>query len=68
MKAIPCKLVINSSRGYVFTPMDFPSINQAVKYGRTFGGGFAWRLYSMDGSLIQRGFCDNSPWNGYRGI
>lgn len=68
MKAIPCKLVINSSRGYVFTLMDFPSINQAVKYGRTFGCGFAWRLYSMDGNLIQRGFCDNSPWNGYQGI
>ena len=59
MKAIPCKLVINSSRGYVFTPMDFPSINQAVKYGRTFGCGFAWRLYSMDGNLIKRGFCNN---------
>ena len=68
MKAISCKLVINSSRGYVFTPMDFPSINQAVKYGRTFGCGFAWRLYSMDGNLIRRGFCDNATWNGYRGI
>jgi hypothetical protein len=25
-------------------------------------------LFSMDGSLIQRGYCDNSPWNGYHGI
>ena len=68
MKAIPCKLVVNSSRGYIFTPMEFPSINQAVKYGRTFGGGFAWRLFSLEGKLIKQGYCDNSPWNGYRGI
>jgi hypothetical protein len=68
MKAIPCKLIINSSRGYIFTPVEFPSVRQAVKYGRTFEGGFAWRLFTMDGKLIQRGFCDSSPWNGYRGI
>lgn len=68
MKSIPCKLIINSSLGYVFTPVEFPSVRQAVKYGRTFEGGFAWRLFSMDGSLIQRGYCDNSPWNGYHGI
>lgn len=68
MKAIPCKLVVNSSRGYIFTPQEFPSINQAVKYARHEAVGFAWRLFSMDGKLIQRGFCDNTPWNGYRGI
>lgn len=60
MKAIPCKLAINSSRGYVFTPMEFPSVRQAVKYGRSDNGGFAWRLFTMDGKLIQSGFCDNS--------
>lgn len=68
MKGIPCKLVINSCWGYIFAPMEFPSINQAVKYGRTFGRGFAWRLFDLDGSLIQRGYCDNAPWNGYGGI
>lgn len=68
MKAIPCRLIINSPRGYVFTPMDFPSINQAVKYGRSDYGGFSWKLFTMDGKLIKRGFCDNTPWNGYRGI
>ena len=68
MRPIPCKLVINSSRGYIFAPMEFPSINQAVRYGRTFGCGFAWRVFSREGELIRRGFCDNTPSNGYPGI
>ena len=68
MKAIPCKLLINSSRGYTFTPVEFPSINQAVKYGREFIGGFAWQLYTLDNKFIKSGYCDNTPWNGYRGI
>ena len=58
MKAIPCKLFINSSRGFVFAPMEFPSVRQAVKYARReYAAGFAWRLFSMDGRLIRRGFC-----------
>lgn len=68
MRPIPCKLVINSCRGYIFAPMEFPSINQAVRYGRTFGCGFAWRLFNLEGVLIRRGFCDNTPWNGHGGI
>ena len=68
MKAIPCKLVINSSRGYIFTPIEFPSVKQALEYARSDNGGFAWRLFTLDGKFIKRGFCDNSPWNGYRGI
>lgn len=68
MKAIPCKLVINSSRGYIFTPIEFPSVNKALEYARSDNGGFAWRLFDLDGNLIKRGFCDNTPWNGYRGI
>lgn len=68
MRAKPCKLVINSSRGYIFAPMEFPSINQAVRYGRTFGCGFAWRLFTLDGKLNKRGFCDNTPSKGYPGI
>lgn len=68
MKAIPCKLVINSSRGYIFTPREFPSVNKAMEYARSDNGGFAWRLFTMDGKLIKRGFCDNTPCGGYRGI
>lgn len=68
MKPIPCKLVINSSRGYIFAPMEFPSIKQALEYARSDNGGFAWRLFNLEGKLIRNGFCDNTPWNGYRGI
>lgn len=68
MKPIPCKLVINSSRGYIFTPIEFPSVKQALEYARSDNGGFAWRLFNLDGKLIKRGFCDNTPWNGHRGI
>ena len=68
MKPIPCKLVINSFRGYIFTPIEFPSVNKALEYARSDNGGFAWRLFNQEGKLIKRGFCDNSPWNGYRRI
>lgn len=68
MKAIPCKLVINSSRGYIFTPVEFPSIKKTLEYARSDKGGFAWRLFSMDGKFLQRGLCGNSYWNWYRGI
>ena len=68
MKAIPCKLIVNNSYGYCYSPMEFNSINAAVNYARHDTTGFAWRLFNMDGKLIKRGFCDNTPWNGYRGI
>lgn len=68
MKSIPCKLVMNSARGYIFTPIEFQSVNQAVKYARSYTGAFAWRLFNLEGKLIKQGFCYNSPWNGYRGI
>ena len=68
MKPIPCKLVMNSSSGYTYEPIEFPSINQAVKYARVTRVGFAWRLFDLEGKLIKSGFCDNAPWNGYRGI
>ncbi len=68
MKPKPCKLVINSSRGYIFTPIEFPSINKALEYARSDNGGFAWRLFSHDGKFIKQGFCGNTLWNGYRGI
>ena len=59
---------MNTSYGYLFAPVKFESINQAVKYARSYTGPFAWRLFSLEGKLIKRGFCDNSPWNGYHGI
>ena len=68
MKPIPCRLIINSPRGYIFAPIEFQSVNQAVKYARSDVGGFAWRLFNLEGKLIKRGFCDNKPWNGYHGI
>ena len=68
MKPIPCVLIVNSSRGYIYTPRQFPSIKQALEYARSDNGGFAWRLFNLEGKLIKSGFCDNTPWNGYRGI
>lgn len=68
MKPIPCLLIMNNARGYIFAPKEFPSINQAVKYARSDNGGFAWRLFDLEGKLIRSGFCDNTPRNGYRGI
>lgn len=58
MKAIPCKLVINSSRGYIFTPQEFPSINQAYKYGRGFIGGVWFRIFDLNGKIIKTGHCN----------
>ena len=68
MKPTPCKLLINNRWGYVYAPVEFPSVNQAVKYGREFRGGCAWRLFDMDGKFLKRGFCDNTPMFGYHGI
>ena len=68
MKPIPCVLIVNSSRGRIYAPLNFPSIRQAVEYARSDNGGFAWRLFNQEGRLIRQGYCDNSPWNGYRGI
>jgi hypothetical protein len=68
MKSIPCKVIVNTSYGYCFAPRNFDSINKAVKWAREDSAGFAWRLFNLEGKLIKRGFCDNTPWNGYRGI
>jgi hypothetical protein len=58
MKTIPCKIVINNRWGYVYTPVEFPSVNQAYIYGREYYGGFAFRIFSKEtGKLIKRGFC-----------
>ena len=68
MRAIRCKLIVNTSNGYCCAPREFDSINAAVRYAREDAVGFAWRLFDLNGKLIRRGFCDNTPWNGYRGI
>ena len=58
MKAIPCTAIVNSKRGYVFTPEEFTSIRQAVKSVREYPGGFAYRLYDNQGMLVGNGFCN----------
>lgn len=57
-KSIPCRLIINTRWGHCCTPMDFPSITAAVRYARGGNGGFAYRVVSVDGKLIRRGFCE----------
>lgn len=55
MKPVPCKIIVNNWIGYCFTPKEFPSINQAVKYGKGFCGGVWWRIYDLDGNFIRAG-------------
>lgn len=55
MKAIPCTIIVNNWIGYCFTPVQFPSINQAVKYGKQFSGGVYWRIYDVNGKFIKSG-------------
>ena len=59
MKPIPCRIIVNNWIGYCFTPVDFPSVRQAYKYGREFLGGFSFRIFNLvTGKLIKSGFCD----------
>ena len=60
MKAIPCKVIVNNWIGYCFTPFQFPSIRQAYKYGKEFMGGYAFRIYDLNGKFIKAGYCN--PW------
>lgn len=57
MKPIPCTIIVNNWIGYCFTPKEFPSVNQAVKYGREFLGGVWWRIYDRNGKFIKSGSC-----------
>ena len=68
MKSIPCTVIVNSARGYIFAPRNFDSINQAVKWARHEAMGFAWRLFDRQGNLLKRGFCDDPYFAGYRYI
>ena len=59
MKAIPCRIIVNNWIGYCFTPVEFPSVRQAYKYGKDFLGGFSFRIFNLKTrKLIKSGFCD----------
>lgn len=55
MKAIKCKLVVNTSNGYCMTPILCNSIAEAKKHA--IGMGFAYRIFNEEGKLISKGFC-----------
>lgn len=58
MKAIPCSIIVNNRWGYCFQPQQFPSINQAYLYGKNFLGGFAFRIFDLNGKIIKCGYCE----------
>ena len=58
MKAIPCTVIVNNWIGYCFTPVEFPSVRQAYKYGKEFLGGVYFRIFDHEDKLIKSGFCD----------
>jgi hypothetical protein len=57
-KPIPCKVIVNNWIGYCFTPVIFPSISQAYKYGKEFLGGTCFRIFDPDGNLLKKGYCN----------
>lgn len=57
MKAIPCKVIVNTRMGHECAPCEFPSIAKGIKYGKHEAAGFAYRIIA-DGKLVRRGFCD----------
>lgn len=59
MKAIPCTVIVNNWIGYCFTPVSFPSINQAYRYGKEFRGGVYFRIFELDGKFIKAGRCNS---------
>ena len=54
-KAIKCKVVVNTSNGYCFTPKECGSIKSAIEYAK--GMGFAYRIFDMNNKLIKEGYC-----------
>ena len=56
MKAIPCKLILNTTSGYIATPIDFPSISKAVSYAKD-SCYFAYRIF-VNNKCVKQGFCD----------
>jgi hypothetical protein len=59
MKPIPCIIIVSNWIGYCFTPVSFPSINQAYKYGKEFLGGFYFRIFDRGGKLLKNGYCNS---------
>jgi hypothetical protein len=59
MKAIPCTIIVNNWIGYCFSPVSFPSINQAYRYGKEFRGGVYFRIFDLDGKFIKPGHCNS---------
>lgn len=58
MKAQECKLVVNNRWGYVYTPIKCKSINEAVREGRNYYGGFAYRVF-VGTKVVRSGYCDD---------
>lgn len=59
MKPKPCAIIVNNWIGYCFETQYFPSINQAYKYGKEFLGGFAFRIFDLNGKIITSGHCNS---------
>jgi len=49
-----CTLILNTRQGYAMTPIEFPSVAEAVRYARaTFA--FAWRIF-VGRKCVKRGY------------
>ena len=59
MKPIPCKIIVNNWIGYCFTPVEFPSVRQAYKYGKEYLGGVYFRIFDLEGKLLKNGYCNS---------
>lgn len=57
MKAIKCKLVVNTRNGYCLTPVKCNSIREAVREAKEYCA-FAYRIFDESGKQIRSGFCD----------
>ena len=56
-KGIPCTLLVNNKWGYEFAPREFDSIKAAVECGKTFIGGFWWKVIGKDRKVLRTGYC-----------
>lgn len=56
MKAIKCKLVMNTASGRCTEPMEFPSVSKAVAFAKD-SFYFRYRIFNENNKLIKEGFC-----------
>lgn len=57
MKAIECKMILNTASGRCTEPQDFPSISKAIDYAKD-SSYFAYRIYDKkNNKLVASGFC-----------